>query len=219
MTTASARVNQTIPTTNTAHATESMLEADALIVLVARSLRKGRSPVVRVQTQVLVNYTIGSTTKKHWFDLVLTYADGRTGYYAIKKEGDGHLVEHEIELIDNQVFATTRCFAIYVTGDKIPKPQVNLAREFMRSFDVANSVLNYAIVNKLDAQGGRATVHALLTDLPAGFTYADGWTAIYQLMGSGLINHDHPSAGAASLAARSWITFAKGFNHDTARAA
>ncbi|WP_413711850.1 hypothetical protein [Rhizobium sp. Rhizsp82] len=219
MTTASARVVQTIPTTKTAHATESMLEADALLVLVARSMRKGRSPVVRVQTQVLVKYTIGSVNKKHWFDLVLTYADGRTGYYAIKKEGDGHLVEHEIELIDNQVFATSRCFARYVTSDMLPKPQVNLAREFMRSLEVSNSVLNNAIVTKLKANGGRATVHTLLTDLTAGYTYADGWTAIHQLMGTGLINHDHPSGGAASIAARSWVSFAKGQKHDTARAA
>lgn len=220
MTTASARVLQTIAATNSAHPTESMLEADALVVLVARSLRPGRSPVAGIETQVAVTFYREGGLKTHWFDLVLTYANGRKGYYAIKKEGDGDLVKNDIELIDNHEFATTRCFAKYVTGDLIPKPRVNLAREFMRSYEiVVEAVLYDAILKKLGAAGGRATVHSLLNDLPAGFTYSDGWTAIHRMMGADILIHDHRSAGTAAIADRSRVRFAKGQENDTARAA
>jgi len=197
-----------------------MLEAEVLLVLVARSLRPGRKRVIAIETQVPVTFYREGVRKTHWFDIVLTYEGGRKGYFAVKKEGDAKLVKHDIEAIDNQTFATMRCFARYVTGDMILKPQVNLAREFMRSFDIVTETeLHDAILKKLTAAGGRATVYSLLTDLPAGTTYSDGWTAIYNMIGSGLINHDHPKAGAAALADRSWVRFAEGQVNDAARAA
>ncbi len=220
MTTASARVLETISATKTSHRLESLLEAEILLVLVARSLRPGRKRVVAIETQVPVTFYREGVRKTHWFDIVLTYEDGSKGYYAVKKEGEGKLVKDDIKAIDNQAFATMPCFARYVTGDAIPKPQVNLAREFMRSYDIVmETELHDAILKKLTAAGGRATVHSLLTDLPAGTTYSDGWTMIYNMIGSGLINDDHHQAGAAPIADRSWVRFAKGQVNDAARAA
>ncbi|MBB3979581.1 hypothetical protein GGQ64_004825 [Rhizobium azooxidifex] len=196
---ASNRVQKVEPNTNTRVRLESGLEASAMMIFLADR------NVVAIRPQFgPVWFKRDDVWHKHYFDLCVDYRTGRRGLYAVRNENHAPEVESDLELICNYDLHNHAHFAELWTEKEISKPAVYRASEIVRARRMNNEGNTQLVMKALIDAGGRARVYDLISNLK-GVMVSCGWTALWSLIGRGLVAHHHARADQVNLEFHSWV--------------
>lgn len=162
-----------------------------------------RLDVVDLRTQHRVTYENEFGDQEHYFDLVVTFANGEVVFYACRPEGrdkSGELAA-ALENIRNQTlrFHGDRCEML--TDLDITEADVYRAREILRSRMFRNRRNCARLLEVFGKIGKPVRVFQLLE------TFGDegaGWNAMWNLIGDGLIEHVAPDDNS-TLTHLSWV--------------
>lgn len=162
-----------------------------------------RQDVVDVRTQYRVTYRNEFGQQEHYFDLVVTFANGEVVLFACRPEGrdkSGKL-KATLENIRNQTlrFHADRCEIL--TEREITEADVYRAREILRSRMFRNRTNCARLLEVFEGIGKPMQVFRLLE---AFGDEGAGWNAMWNLIGEGRIEHLAPHKDS-TLTHVSWI--------------
>lgn len=195
--TSSCRLVAAYPGRNTFLYFESLFEYECALYFWARL------DVIDVRSQYRVTYVDERGVQEHFFDLMVTFANGEVVLFACRpKERDksGDLAA-TLENIRNQTlhFHADRCEML--TEEKITEADVYRAREILRSRMFPNRS-NYARLVEVFREIGKPV--RVFQLLEAFGEEGAGWNAMWNLIGDGLIEHLAPDDNSV-LTHVSWI--------------
>lgn len=189
--------------TNTYHRFESLLEAQAAMILMERD------PGVQIQAQYgWVEFMRGGLLKRHMFDILAHFSNGCRTLFAVRTKANSADLVIDLELMRNQVLDKHAHKIVLLTEEQISKPAVYRAREILRARQMrCQRDVGHAL-EIIRNMGGRARVFDVLSNIP-GIPLSIAWAAVWNLIDEGLIIHDHPQASQTFLARISWIRLAE----------
>ncbi len=192
--------------TQTGHRVESLLEANAMEILMARD--RG----IYIQAQYgWVNFMRGGVRKRHMFDLLASSSNGCRTLYAVRHSSEIADLEIDLELIRNQEMRKHAHRIVLLTEKEISKPAVYRAREILRARSMENKK-NNAMALEIIRGLGRARVFDIMTKIP-GTPLSVAWHAVWSLIDAGLVVHDHPDASSTPLTKISWVRTTEGASY------
>jgi len=162
-----------------------------------------RLDVIDVRTQLRVTYENEFGDQEHFFDLVVTYANGEVVLFACRPAGrdkSGELAA-TLENIRNQTlhFHADRCEML--TDEDITEADVYRAREILRSRTLRNRRNCARLLEVFVDIGQPVRVYRLLE---AFDDEGAGWNAMWNLIGDGRIEHMAPDDNSI-LTHTSWV--------------
>jgi hypothetical protein len=204
---ATNRVNVVNDATDTYHRLESLLEANAMEILMASD------PGVRIQAQYgWIKFRRSGLVKRHMFDLLASFSNGCRTLYAVRhSDGVGDL-ETDLELIRNQEMRKHAHRIILLTEKEISNPAVYRDREILRARNLKNEKNNALALEVLRKFGGRARMFDIMLNMP-DTAFSITWNAVWTLIDAGIVIHDHPAAKCTPISKLSWLRIAEGGRH------
>lgn len=201
---ATNRVSMVNQTTKTAHRLESLLEANAMEILMASD--KG----IQIQAQFgWIHFRRDGKLKRHMFDLLAGFSNGCRMLYSVRHSERLGDLEIDLELIRNQEMEKHAHKIKLLTEKEISKPVVYRAREILRARSLENKENNALALEIVRGLGGRARVFDIMIRMP-GSSLSVAWTAVWGLIDRGFIVHDHPFAENTPLTKLSFVRLAEG---------
>lgn len=162
-----------------------------------------RLDVVDLRTQHRVSYKNEFGDQEHYFDLVVTFANGEVVLYACRPEGrdKSGVLAATLENIRNQTlrFHADRCELL--TDADITEADVYRAREILRSRMFRNRRNCARLLEVFGTIGQPVRVFQLLA---AFGDEGAGWNAMWNLIGDGRIEHMAPDDNS-TLTHLSWV--------------
>jgi len=169
--------------------------------------------IVRVQTQYgPIPYVRNGRVCHKYVDFCVDYDNGFRMLIEVRASANLSDLPIEMELITNQVLKQYANRYRLWTELEISKPKIYRAEEMMRAKSLENKENTSAVSQRLQQMGGSATIFDLFASLQSEMTFAAGWTAVWALMGSGAVRHEHREPDAAVMTRLSRITIT-GANH------
>ncbi|MGF9565110.1 hypothetical protein AAIH70_16475 [Neorhizobium sp. BT27B] len=182
----SNRVHAIDPNTDTKARLESGLEDQAMTIL------KSDPKVVRISTQYgPVMFMRNGKWHQTYFDLCVDYANGCRTLYAIRNKKASDDLEIDLDLIREQSLHKHAHYAkLWTEEEHMTKPAIYRAWEIAAARKAGNDDDADLVLQALMACGGRARVAKLLCGIP-GIAYSVGWSALWLLIGRGMVEHHH----------------------------
>lgn len=203
MSIAANRVALVNKATNTYHRFESLMEADAATILMARD------PGVKIQAQYgWVEFKRDGIIRRHMFDILASFSNGCRTLFSVRIAKKTKDLKVDLELMRNQVLHKHAHKIVLLTEEQITKPVVYQAREILRAREMMNERNVTYAYEAIKAMGGRARVFDVMRSIP-DVPLSVAWYAIWNLIDQKYIVHDHPEANDTYLDRISWIRTAE----------
>lgn len=176
---------------------ESFFEACAALVLMARR------DIDDMSCQYAVRFREGEEGI-HYFDLRVTYKNGMVKLFAVRPEGrdkDGKLAE-AIEEIRNLVLDQHADECEILTNATITQALVYRAGEIVRARSLLNAENCRRMMRVMAGMSGSFQAYELLEEFG---DFPSGWTALWNLMDRGVLEHDCLDPSMMRFTHASWL--------------